>query len=160
MTIAYKALSGLLLLIAVASGGFYAGHHAEANLMQAKVATMQRDEAKALAAFQAKALTDHQAQEQKYAQAQATYEKEKSDAKAAADRNLADLRAGTLKLRNEWSCTPQLAAAVSKAANAGPGTDAAADLRYKDASDIVRLADDADAQIRVLQAALRADHGQ
>lgn len=160
MNIAYKLLAGLMLLIAVASVSFYAGHHAEAQVMQAKVASMQRDEAQALAAFQAKALADHQAQEQKYAQAQATYEKEKSDAKVAADRNLADLRAGTLKLRNEWSCTPQLAAAVSKAASGGPSTDAAADLRYKDASNLVRLADDADTEIRALQSIIRADHGQ
>lgn len=160
MTIAYKALAGLLLLIAVASGSFYAGHHTEANAMQAKVAAMQRDEAQALAAFQAKALADHQAQEQKYAQAQATYEQEKSDAKAAADRNLADLRAGTLRLRHEWSCTPQLAAAVSKAAASGSSPDAAAELRYKDASDLVRLADDADSEIRALQAIVRADQRQ
>lgn len=160
MSLAYKLLGGLLLMLAVASGSFYAGHHAEAEVMQAKVAIMQRDSTQALAAFQAKALADHQAQEQKYAQAQATYEREKDDAKAAADRNLADLRAGTLRLRHEWSCTPQLAAAVSQAASGGSGADAGADLRYKDASDLVRLADDADAQIRALQATIRADHGQ
>lgn len=160
MSLAYRALAGLILLIAVASVSFYAGHHAEAEVLQAKVATMQRDSAQALATFQAKAMADHADQEQKYAHAQATYEQEKSNAKAAAYRNLTDLRTGSLRLRHEWTCTPQLAAAVSQVAASGPRVDAAAQLRYQDAATLVRYADDADAKIRALQSTIRADHDQ
>lgn len=160
MSIAYKLLAGVLLLIGAFSGGFYAGHHAEDQVRQAQLATLQGDDARALAKAEAKALQQQQQAEQRYAAAQATYEKETSDAKATYDSNVAALRAGTLRLRNQWSCTSSLAASVQHAAASGPSPDAAADLRYQSASDLVRNADAADTQIRALQAIVRADHQQ
>lgn len=164
MSIAYKALAGLLLLLGVFGVGLSAGHHAEATVMQAKIATLQKNDALALAAQsqalakqQVQALHDQQAAEQRIATITQTYEQEQAHAKQTADDTIASLRAGTLRLRSEWSCTPQLATSVQHAAASGLGSDASAQLRLQDASDLVRFADDADAQIRALQAIVTSD---
>ena len=73
------------------------------------------------------------------------YEEDKTHALEAATRLEADLRAARLRLRKPWRCTP--AAAVSAM---GPGTgelDALADDRTASAGHLVRVADEADAQI-------------
>ena len=74
------------------------------------------------------------------------------DAQAAADRTVADLRAGNLRLRAHWEgcqATASLSAAAAVAAGAGD----AAELRRAGASDLVRLADQCDAHVRGLQRA-------
>lgn len=74
------------------------------------------------------------------------------DAQAAADRTVADLERGNLRLRAHWEgcqATSSLSAAAAIAAGAGD----AAELRRAGASNIVRLADQCDAHVRGLQRA-------
>ena len=91
-------------------------------------------------------------QKQAMAAAAADYEKDKAHALAAQNRVIADLRAGTLKLRAQW-----------RGCLASPGTadrpeagDGAADLRSESAGRIVRAAADADAQVKYLQGLILA----
>jgi hypothetical protein len=153
----WTILAAVLLLGAAAGAGYYEGSNHTAAVYKAQIATIQKTDAQALAASVQKARAQEQAAEQAQAAAQATYEKDKADAKAQYDHDVAALRAGTLKLRSEWSCTPQLAAAVQSAAASGPSADAKAEQRDKDASDLVRISADADAQIRALQAIVSSD---
>lgn len=79
------------------------------------------------------------------------YEQDKTDAEAASQRLAADLRAERVRLRPEWRCdVPQAAPSAGK-------PDAAADDRAASAVRVVRAAADADAQIRALQAILKAE---
>jgi hypothetical protein len=153
----WTILAGLLLLGSAFAGGYYEGHHQEAQVLAAKLATVQAQDATALAAAEAAARAQEQASAQHLAVIEQTYLEQQAHAKQVADAALASLRAGTLRLRAEWSCTPALAAHVSAAASGGPAADAAAQLRFEGASDLVHAGDDADAQIAALQAIVRAD---
>jgi hypothetical protein len=153
----WTILAGVLLLGGAFGGGFYYGHHVEAQTAAAEVSTLKAADAAALAKSEAAARAQEQAAEQAQAAAQATYEKDKANAKAQYDSDVAALRNHTLQLRSEWTCTPQLAASVQSAAASGPSADAAAEQRDKDASNLVRISADADAQIRALQAIVNSD---
>lgn len=85
----------------------------------------------------------------------AQYEREKVNAQAAADRTIADLRAGTLRLRERWQGCE--ARSMSAPAGASGEPDAAAADRAESAGRIVRAADEADAQIRALQDFIRSE---
>ena len=156
----WTILAGVLLLGGAFASGYYEGNHQEQNVLTAQIATIKADDAKALAASEAKARAQEQADAQHLAVITQTYEQDKAHAKQAADATIASLNAGTLRLRSQFSCTPQLAAAVSNAAASGSIPDAATELRYKSASDLVRNADDADAEIKALQAVVKADRQQ
>lgn len=85
----------------------------------------------------------------------AKYEQEKADAQAVADSTIADLRSGTVRLRQHWQgCVAT--AALSRAAASSAGADDGAELREQGAGDLVLVGEQADAQIRALQAALTA----
>lgn len=84
----------------------------------------------------------------------AQHEKELSDATTSRDRTIAALRAGALRLRPEWTCPANAATAV--AADPSGAVDAA-ELRRQGAADLVRLLDDADADIRYWQGVAAAD---
>lgn len=74
------------------------------------------------------------------------------DAQAAADRTVADLERGNLRLRAHWEgcqATSSLSAAAAIAAGAGD----AAELRAASAARIVRLGAECDAQVLGLQRA-------
>lgn len=147
-----RIAAGLLLLVAALGGGFAAGHHVAA---QAGALAMQKhlaaDAAAQLAATQ-HARQLEQLQADTFAAQAAKYEKEKTDAQADADRTIAALRAGTVRLRTVWRC-PAADHLPAVATRAGQ-PDAAADDRAASAGRIVRAAADADAQIRGLQAIL------
>lgn len=109
---------------------------------------------------EAKAQADARAREQAHAaemmaittrQAQ-----ELQDAKANGDRVAADLRAGNLRLRQQWrGCE---AAGGVPAAGAGVArADGADERRAESAGDLVRIAAEQDARIRALQAVIKAD---
>jgi len=85
----------------------------------------------------------------------AKYEQDKIDAEAAAKRTADDLRAGNLRLRQQWEGCK--AGGVPKANGAAGQPDAAADDRAESAGRIVRAADDADAQIMALQDFIRSE---
>lgn len=80
-------------------------------------------------------------------------EREKLDAEAKSRAVVADLRADNLRLRQHWQgcrATSDLSAPIAAAG----GPDAAAELRAADAGRLVRIAAEADAQIRGLQAVI------
>lgn len=86
----------------------------------------------------------------------AKYEQEKTDAQAAADRTIADLRAGNVRLQNRWAGCP----AVPQATPAAGQPDGAADDRIESAGRVVRAAAECDAQVRGLQALVMADRAR
>jgi hypothetical protein len=85
------------------------------------------------------------------------YEQEKSNAQAAHDQVVADLRAGLVRLRERWTC-PAPAAAADLPATAGSAAvaDALAELRAASAARVVRAGAECDAQVRGLQAVVLA----
>ena len=92
-----------------------------------------------------------QAQADKFQAIAQQYEQDKTDAEDRASKLAADLRAERVRLRPEWRCdVPQASASAGQ-------PDAAADVRAEGASHLVGNADAADAEIRQLQAILRAE---
>lgn len=86
------------------------------------------------------------------------YAKGKHDAETAANGVVDGLRAGTLRLRDEWrGCQARLDGALSGAAAAAGRADAAEQRRGESAGRIVRAAAECDAQVSALQALVRAD---
>lgn len=82
---------------------------------------------------------------------------ENANALAASDAVIADLRSGLLRLRDHWRCPVSATAEVG----AGAGRDhGAAERREEGAGDLVRVAAEADAQLRACQATLNADRKQ
>lgn len=84
------------------------------------------------------------------------YEQERQDAQATADRTIADLRDGAIRLRNEWQGCTAAGSVPAAAGSAGSADDGAA-LRAAGAADLVRAAAECDAQVRGLQDALRSE---
>ena len=133
--------------------------HYKAKL--AAVTTKHAVEAQHVAELATKASEAARAAEHQQAHAfddiAAKYEQDKTDALTAQAGVIADLRAGNLRLRDRWA-TQSLAAQV--AASAGQ-SDAAADGSQRVALDLFRainpIVQRQDAQIRGLQAVLRAE---
>ena len=99
--------------------------------------------------------TEQAEREQQAAIGQA-YEQGKADAQVAADRTITDLRAGTVRLRDHWQGCENAKARVPAAPATGSEPDDGAELRRQGAGDLVLVGEQADAQIRALQAALTA----
>jgi len=99
--------------------------------------------------------TEQAEREQQAAIGQA-YEQGKADAQVAADRTITDLRAGTVRLRDHWQGCENAKARVPAAPATGPQLDDGAELRRQGAGALVLVGEQADAQIRALQAALTA----
>lgn len=82
------------------------------------------------------------------------YEQDKADAQATAERVIADLRDGNIRLQDKWrGCQAGMPPSF-------PGTavaDAEADDRADSASRIIRAGAACDAQVRGLQAVVRED---
>lgn len=84
------------------------------------------------------------------------YEKDKQDAQAIADRLVADLRAGNVRLHQRWQAalaTSELSGAVKSASE----LDAEARDREGSAVRIIAAADRCDAQVEGLQRVIKAD---
>lgn len=97
---------------------------------------------------------EHQ-QAQAMAEIGAKHEQDRREAEAVPDSVVAELRAGTLRLRDGWaSCETQR---LSDAATATRERDAAAQRRAEFAGAIVRVGRDADAQLRACQAVIEAE---
>ena len=89
----------------------------------------------------------------------AAYEKGKNDAEAAAKRTIADLRNGTVVMRERWTACK--ASADLPATAAGPSEpDAATADREQSAVRIVQAAAQCDAQVKGLQELLRLERKQ
>jgi len=85
----------------------------------------------------------------------AAYQGGLTDAQAKGERVAADLRAGTLKLRQRWQGCE--ARHVPSATPAAGKPDGEADDRAESAGRIVRAAAECDAQVQGLQALIQAD---
>lgn len=85
------------------------------------------------------------------------YETEKRHAQDAADRVVAELRTGNVRLRERWQGCHRPLPAVAAAASQ---PDAATDDRSESAGRIVRAAAECDATVRALQAVLRSERGE
>jgi hypothetical protein len=156
----WTILAGVLLLGGAFAGGYYEGHHQEQNVLTAQVNAIKAADAVALAKSEADARSKEQSADQHLAVITQTYEQDKANAKAQSDNTIASLRAGTLRLRSEFNCTPALAASVSAASSSGSSTPTADQLREQDAANIVRAAADADAEIMALQKVIQEDRAE
>jgi hypothetical protein len=85
----------------------------------------------------------------------ATYEQELTHAEAEHNRLVADLRAGTVRLRRELRCPP--AADLPGAATGAAGSDGHPEVWGEIAAAAVRVGDECDAQLRAAQAVIRSD---
>lgn len=160
MTLIYRYIAGalaVLLAVAVVAAVVFRGVAHRADL--------RADAAEQRAAALARSLEASEAARRKeYERAEAlaavadTYEQEKARAYAQADAVVDALRADTLRLREHWrGCeTGRLSEASARAAE----LDAAAELRAEGAAALVRVAAEADAQIRALQQVIREDRRQ
>jgi hypothetical protein len=88
----------------------------------------------------------------------AQFERERIEAEEAAAAVVADLRAGSIRLRQQWQGC-QRAARVPAAADSPGESDAGAGDRNESAARIVRAARECDAQVRGLQAVIRGWQG-
>ncbi len=87
----------------------------------------------------------------------AKHEEDRTAAEAVPAAVAADLRAGNLRLRQEWAgCETQR---LSDAAASAVERDAATERREQLAGEIVRIGRDADDQLRACQAVIAADRG-
>lgn len=121
----------------------------------ADIAELRQQYADQRATFEAAARAQEAADREEKARVVAQYLKEIEDANKTASATIASLRAGNLQLRNEWTnCTNT---SVPATGSSSAGVDANAELRYQGATDLVQNADDADAQVRGLQAVLNAE---
>lgn len=152
MSILSRVLLGAVLLlagIAVWQRGTVAqAERARDNARTAKVvAEQERDNAIAVIAVER--------QRVKRAEAVATqYEQEKADAESKGAAVADGLRAGNLRLQQRWAGCE---ARVSDLADSSGQPDGATDDRADSAGRIVRAAAACDAQVRGLQALVRAD---
>ncbi len=152
MSILSRVLLGAVLLLAGIAiwqrGTVAQAERARDNAETAKkVAEQERDNAVAVIAVER--------QRVKRAEAVATqYEQEKADAESKGADVADGLRAGNLRLQQRWAGCE---ARVSDLAAASGQPDGAADDRADSAGRIVRAAAACDAQVRGLQALVRAD---
>jgi hypothetical protein len=139
------AVLGVAVFLGIRHWGaqqYQAGIAYQVNLDTAE--NLKKSEAyRAKEAAQAKAL----------ANADQKYQQDLAHAKADSDAVIAGLRAGNLRLRKAWACLPRASAPAASSGQPDAGTDD----RNESAGRIVRAADDADAQIRGLQAVLNAE---
>lgn len=149
------------ILIAIAAfvvwtgAAFWAGR--EWRDRSADLATSQQQTASAQGEAQAQAgarETEH-TQGQALADIGANHEEDRTAAEAVPAAVVADLRTGNLQLRDDLAtCQTQR---LSDAAAGAAERDAPAQLRAEVAGDLVRVARDADDQLRAAQAVITAD---
>lgn len=151
----YSAIALAVLAVAVFIAAIIFRGSAIRAGSERDAAHAERDQARAEVVSLIAVIESERAKSQALANIATQYEKEKADAQAVAVRTIADLRAGNLRLRKLWTCPPPIATSGEPAASGEP--DGEAELREQGAADLVRLAAEADAQIRGLQAVVRAD---
>lgn len=151
----YLLLIRLALWLAIASVLYVSGcRHGQRTAQQASAEAVAV-QAQSNASAQARAREAEHASAERLNEIAEAYERGKRDAQATSDRVAANLRAGNLRLRNEWAgCETQR---LSDAAASASVVDAGADDRSESAGRIVRAARECDAQVRALQALVRAD---
>lgn len=155
----------IIALVLIIAGGAFGGWERHQGIKQgeatgnARVAALQAEYAQATAKAEAAARAKEQASADQMAAVDAQHAQELQHAKQDADAVIADLRAGTLRLRRQWrGCETAASVPAPGASVASP--DAAAEQRSEGARDLVRIAAEADSEIRALQAIVKADRGE
>lgn len=144
------------VLVMVGGFGYVKGHAAGAAAGDAAVAKLAAQYQAARAKAASEALAKQTALQAQYAAIDAQRMQEFKNAQAKGDVVVADLRAGTLRLQNQWAGC-EAAAGMSSAAIRAGQLDAAAARRAESAAAIVRIGAEADARIRSLQSVIKAD---
>lgn len=157
----WYAIAGLLAALLLSLGG-NALQHERLKRHDADCAAKSAEYEGAIAKAEAVRLQSVRDAERRASEAsqeaQDAYQKGLRDAQAAADATTADLRSGTLKLRDEWrGCEARYDGAMSGAAAAAERDHAAEQRRSEGAGDLVRVADECDAQVIALQARVKSD---
>lgn len=153
--------------------GFYSfGVHVEHQARLAEVSQLNADHAQAIADANQRTADAQQAARDKEAQhandmaaLDAQHTKELNDAKAAADATIADLRAGTIRLRDRFTCNAGNAKPAGSTGQAGTSASvgdgaAAGGLQTADAEFLLREAERADevtVQLGACQAIVKGD---
>ena len=143
-------LFAALAVVAVIGCALFRGR-ADIDRLRADAAEQRSAQSEARAAALTLARNQEHAKAEQIAAIADQYEQDKANAQKAADRTIADLRAGNLRLQNRWR------GCVSGAPAAPGEPDAAAADREQGAADIVRASAEADATIRALQDIVKAD---
>lgn len=142
-------ITGLLLLAIWQRGTVAQAEHARDNAVTAqKSAEIERDNAKAITVIERQRVARAE-------QVASQYEQEKQDAERKGSAVATGLRTGNLQLQQRWQGCE--ARRVSDLGAGVPQPDAGADDRGQSAGRIVRAAAECDAQVRGLQAQVRAD---
>lgn len=154
---AWPYLVGALLIMAVLYGAYRHGVTTTADRYGRQIAEQDAANAAALAKAHADARTKEADAAQRQAEIETDLLKRNEDAQATADRTIADLRAGTIRLRHDLTSAQCAIASVSDIATGTAQRDATCTggLRPDDAAFLIRFADRADAIARQLQAAQR-----
>jgi uncharacterized protein involved in exopolysaccharide biosynthesis len=151
----YLTIALAVLVVTLAMLALYFRGAAAVSVDRQHIAEQRADQlGAALKSSEAARVSEHAQADKLQAIAQ-QYEQDKTDAQAKADRTIADLRAGTVRLRNEWQGCP--ARGVPATAGSTGQPDAGAELRAKGAGDLIGNAAAADAEIRRLQDILKAE---
>ncbi|GHH56103.1 lysis system i-spanin subunit Rz [[Pseudomonas] boreopolis] len=132
-----------------ASGWAWRGDRAEGEEAKRHIAVAEAESAKVQQVRQ----VEHQ-QAEAMAEIGAKHEEDRQAAAAVPDAVVAELRAGTLRLRNDLATCNT--ARLSEAAASASQRDEGAQLRAEIAGSVVRIGRDADDQLRACQAVVRA----
>lgn len=163
-----RVYAALVLAVLLTLGIWYYGHTRYAageltgNTKVAQLTAQHAQQLQHLAELSAQASEAARAAEQAqaagFAALAAQYEQDKTHAKELANRVIADLRAGTLRLRQQWTCpTAATTTEVPGSAASASQPDGNAQLRAKDSGDLVRIGAECNAQVQRLQQALKVD---
>lgn len=152
----------LVVAITMIGIGYGFGHHAAAVSGEKQISDIRLKNAEAAqhvadlatAASEAARAAEH-SQALAFAATAAKYEQEKADANDKAAAVADDLRAGNVRLRQQWRC-PATAGDLPQGAASTGQPDGAAELRATGTGSLVRIGALADAQIHGLQQALTA----
>lgn len=145
-----RIIQACITLLALGLAFWLGGQGARADLADYKTKMAEKTAQVAQAATKASELA--RKQEQAHALALSAIAQEYEDDKEAAKRDharlIADLRRGTVRMQDHWTCpsgVPQVGASTGIA-------DEIARLREQGAADLIAAADECDAQVRGLQA--------
>jgi hypothetical protein len=154
----YRATAFALLAVLAVAACFFLRANEAADHLRADAAEQRAQSLASDLRDTKAALSAERAQRAAAETIAAKYEQDKSNAQAASDRVVADLRAGRERFRSLWAeCASRPAGGVPGAPAGASEPDGQADDRAASAGRIVRAAAECDAQVRGLQALIRAD---
>lgn len=159
---ATETIIALVVVAALAGGGYWSGYRASSKTWQVKWAEQSALTDRAIALASEGARKDEQQAAENAAAIDKAYQQGAAHAKATADRIIADLHTGNLKLRQSFTCTIS-AVDVSSTNSATRISDAASTcgLNTADAAFLIRFAERADQvalQLRAAQAFIQSEY--